>query len=946
MKSFSLYYFPKKIFCIIFLLLFISSSCADATSSSDSEIVRKSQVWAEETAKEIVSKIRKGHPRILLTPERIPKLRQEALSSKASIFNLMKQRMKGKQAALFYALGGGKELGLTKSREEYGRIAADALMAAIRENRTSPDDLAIFYDWAFGALTTEEKIAFVTFCKSRIGKAIKIHNGKQHGYRASPNPEGIIAALSFYGDGIDDAYARTLLLQGIRDTLLDNLAIEHVAGHDGGFVDGTFYIFQLGGTFHSFLALGIATGTDFFFKHEVVSRLPNHLIYAMLPFSIKRVEWQKTNKYFATFHDNWTLTSQEYGSSGKGLSNMFAITAAEYSRLGNDHTASLYMWFVKEAFGGIAYQAESPLSFVLMDWSIQPQSPKEVVLPLAEALGWDEEKGEIDRDRFGKKGGIGWVAMRSSWDDPDATFAILKAEPFYYHGHMHRDSLAFMIAKGEELALARAGNYMCWYEGGTLKSENPGWPQMENFFSRTISTSNLLIYDPAEDFNGWVNDGGQRMVSYWDKEWGRTYNGTANGKYRDIGGLIRFERTDQYVYTAADATRAYNSSLVTTGNNKAKVDLVQREFVYLRSPEGKEDYFVIFDRVQAVKPDLKKFWLMQLRAKPELDSNYKVVVGGEDGGIHISENTSTIHVPQEKAELYGKILLPKEGNRIVRRLGGWVTTKLKQSLKKNDKGPLDIEVESTEGLPEHSVVIITAQDPNPNREVFDKFSVWPQAIHASTKPVGERVCYFCNGKTTLGKKPAKLLDCIRATKSAPGFDMPIGAKVIQEFRHMGIDGVDKGKESERINYPWGYGLGYNYGDGNQYGLWRLEVSPKKASKYDNFLHVLHPALKGKGKMDAELIESGAGDIYGAKVGSKVVLFSRNPEPLMKGSYMIAGSGTVWQFLCNLRPEKKYQIKQDGKLLFEKVASKQGTIRFESAMNGKGSRFEFNEVINR
>ena len=173
--------------------------------------------------------------------------------------------------------------------------------------------------------------------------------------------------------------------------------------------------------------------------------------------------------------------------------------------------------------------------------------------------------------------------------------------------------------------------------------------------------------------------------------------------------------------------------------------------------------------------------------------------------------------------------------------------------------------------------------------------------------------------------------------------MPPGARVIQEFRHMGIEGADKNKESERIDYPWGYGLGYNYGDGNQYGLWRIEVSPKKPSKYDNFLHVLHPALKGKGQLNAELIESESGDIYGAKVGNRAVLFSRNPEALMKGSYTIAGSGTIWQLLCNLKPEKKYQIKQDEKLLLEKIASKQGTIQFEAPVNGKGARFEFNTV---
>jgi hypothetical protein len=944
MKSPVIWKFTRFVFCLIFLSIFILvPSYAESPPLGD---VKSSQKWAEQVALDMVSKIRKGHPRIFLTPERILGLKTRDLSTKAHIFDLMKRRMEGPQAALFYALGEYEGLRLTKSRQEYGRIAADALIQGIRENnpRTSPDDLAVLYDWAYSALTENEKKAFVSFCKSRLGKAVRIHNGKSHGYRCSPHPEGLIALLSFYGDGIDDSYARGLLLQGIRDTLLDNLAMEHVAGTDGGFADGTGYILQLGGTFNTFLALGIATDSDFFFEHEVVAKLPNHLIYAMIPFPISRTGTKNIVRYFATFHDNSTSTAQEYGSIGILISNMLAITAAEYRRHGDERLARLYTWFLNHAFGGILhyqYLALYPIPFVLMDWSIQPQSPQELGLPLAKALGWDEKKGQIDRDRFGKKAGIGWVSMRSAWDDPDATFAIFKAEPFYYHGHMHHDSLAFMIAKGEELALARAGNYMCWYEGGPVRSRDPGWPQMGNFFSRTISTNNLLIYDPAEKFEGWTNDGGQRLTPYWDKEWDRRYHGTDNGNYRDIGGLIRFERTKNYVYTAADATRAYNSTQVTSDGNPPKVNLVQREFVYLNSPQGDQDYFVIFDRVESVKPEFKKMWLLQLRAKPEFDGKYRVAVGDNAGGIHISEDTSSFHVKQERAELFCKSLLPKDGNRVVRRLGGWVTTQLKQPLKANDNGPIDIEVESTEGLPDHPTVIITAQASDPNREVFDRFSVWPQVAFATGRRIGERVCYFCSGKTSTSQKPTKLLDCIRAIKSAPGYDIPAGARVIQEFRHMGIEGTDKDRDSARINYPWGYGFGYSDGgEGNQYGLWRLEVSPKKASRYDHFLHVLHPSLKPKETLSAELIESESGNIYGGAVGNRTVIFSRTADPLIKGSYTLRGSGKMWQLLCNLKPEVKYQIKQDGRILLVAAASKQGTLQFESPLVNQSAHFEF------
>lgn len=908
------------------------------TASSEQDGASRS--WADTEARKAVASIRREHPRIFLTPERIPALKALAAGAKAGHWSLMHQRLAGSQAALFYAMGIGPELGAKMSRHDYGRMAAKALMDAISGGgKGSPDNLAVLYDWAHGALTQQEKRAFVDFCRARIGDKIKVHDEKTHGYRATPQPAGIVAALAFYGDGIDDAYAEKLLITAIRETLQDNLAMEQVAGKSGGFADGTYYIFQLGGTFNSFLALSTATRSSFFFDHEVFARLPNHLIQALLPFAIDRAKSDKGLRYFATFHDNWTSTTSDYGSVGNELATNMAITAAEFRRMGDEKTASLYMWLVKEAFGGIPYQAEDPVSFVLLDETIPPLGPKEVGLPLAEALGWNDRGGEIDKDRFGKKAGIGWVAMRSAWGDPDATYALFKAEPFYYHGHMHHDSLAFMIAKGEELALARSGNYMCWYEGGPLRDTNPGWPQAANFFTRTVSTNNLLVYDPKEDFGGWANDGGQRLTSYWDNKWGRGYNGTANGNNRDIGGLTRFERSDHYVYTAADATRAYDSTEVITGKNKAKVALVQREFVYLRSPGGDDDYFVVFDRVEATRPDFKKLWLLQLRARPEFDGTVRVTVGTEAGGIHRSENTSQVTVQQERAQLRSTTLLPKKENRLVRRLGGSMTTTLKKPLRSTDSGPITIEVASTAGLPEHPTVIITNQAPNPNREVFDRYSVWPQAAHASGVAFSDRVAYFCDGRTGPGQNPAKLLGCIRATKSSPGFDIPVGARVIQEFRHMGVEGVDRDNDAGRIDYPWGYGYGFSYGDGNQYGLWRVEVSPKKPSKFDNFLHVLHPSLKGGAERPAELIESGDGTIYGARIDDRAVLFAKGTDYLAKGSYSLAGTGKIWQLVCNLRPGREYLVLQDGKMLVTRKASSQGTLAFEATLPGRQSRFE-------
>lgn len=160
---------------------------------------------------------------------------------------------------------------------------------------------------------------------------------------------------------------------------------------------------------------------------------------------------------------------------------------------------------------------------------------------------------------------------------------------------------------------------------------------------------------------------------------------------------------------------------------------------------------------------------------------------------------------------------------------------------------------------------------------------------------------------------------------------------------MGVEGVDVGNDAERINYPWGYGFGFSYGDGNQYGLWRVEVSPKKPAKSDNFLHVLHPSLKGGAGKDAVLIESGGDTLYGARIGDRVVLFARGADFLVKGSYTLSGTGQIWQLLCNLKPGRDYQVRQDGKVLATTSASTQGTLTFEAPLSGRPSLFEFSLI---
>jgi hypothetical protein len=100
----------QRAICIVFymvlrgLLIFLPSRDLSASP----ETIRASQRWAEKEAQTLVSKIRKEHPGIFLTKERIPALKTQAPTTKGHIFKLLEERMKGPQAALFYVLGEAK----------------------------------------------------------------------------------------------------------------------------------------------------------------------------------------------------------------------------------------------------------------------------------------------------------------------------------------------------------------------------------------------------------------------------------------------------------------------------------------------------------------------------------------------------------------------------------------------------------------------------------------------------------------------------------------------------------------------------------------------------------------------------------------------------------------------------------------------------------------------
>ena len=178
--------------------------------------------------------------------------------------------------------------------------------------------------------------------------------------------------------------------------------------------------------------------------------------------------------------------------------------------------------------------------------------------------------------------GAGHVYMRSAWEDPDATWAFFGAGPSYA-GHCRDDEGHFLITKRGQLVNRSGGqghNDNCYYTGGSL-------------------VFNIVtVYHPNEkmirtQYN--ENDGGVvRHVYEHPFPW-------------DRGHITAYWHDERVAtYAAADLTRAYWN---------AKVFEVTRQFLYLR---GEPECFVIFDRVEATRPDLPKHWMLHLPSEPEV----------------------------------------------------------------------------------------------------------------------------------------------------------------------------------------------------------------------------------------------------------------------------------------------------------------------------------------
>ena len=188
--------------------------------------------------------------------------------------------------------------------------------------------------------------------------------------------------------------------------------------------------------------------------------------------------------------------------------------------------------------------------------------------------------------------GAGHVYMLGAWNDPDATWAFFGAGPSYA-GHSRDDEGHFLICRRGQLVNRSGGqgaNDYCYYTGGSL-------------------VFNIItVYHPEERMRRSQhneNDGGLVRHVYEDK--------------------LPIERGHITAYWHDDGLGTYAAADLTKGYWSGKVREVTRQFLYLR---GRQECFVIFDRVEATAPELPKHWFLHLPSEPRVNGEAEVKVDG------------------------------------------------------------------------------------------------------------------------------------------------------------------------------------------------------------------------------------------------------------------------------------------------------------------------------
>lgn len=423
------------------------------------------------------------------------------------------------------------------------------------------------YDWIYNGLTPEQRREIIVPLLENIRNVnsnVKYHRNAGGG--ATTGNYGVsnlqlFAGLAACKDGFADALAEKLLDKAYDNNLKMLEYREKISDGSGLLVAPTAgYSFGMYpyATFIFFHLMKSATGEDVSEKYPQMLDYPNWFDWATIPVDGSFLQYGIGD----TAH-----TDNRIGVGG--MYTHLAQTIHFYGRKHPEKMAPVYatLKLIPERLRTLN-RTYPMLPFILTNFDPG----------LVEKADLASLSGKAKAARFPA---FGLLVMRSG-AKADDTHALFRFGSKYGH-HSHFDENAFIIFRKNFLALDSGSRCQNMHH--------------VHYAPQTVAHNAILIHMPKE-----------KQAPFW-RPWGSTAEvsdevvDNHGGQYITQGGKeLGFESNAHYTYAAGDAAPTYRAE---------KCKEAVRQFVYLYP-----DFFVVYDRVESVKPDQQKEWLLHTQNRP------------------------------------------------------------------------------------------------------------------------------------------------------------------------------------------------------------------------------------------------------------------------------------------------------------------------------------------
>jgi hypothetical protein len=443
-------------------------------------------------------------------------------------------------------------------------------------------EMALAFDWVHHGLTAADRAAamekIVTTCDSSRRFLERGQPDINHNYTYMALNTVAVCGLAMHGEAEPyDRRAREYLAIAQRFIESPGMVLDTWQARQGAWAEGSHYTFFE--TLRNFVmmlqAYRSASDTDYFARRPWLAQAGRFLIASTRPdFTFERIGDTSANRVQTTLNVPVTLEMLAAGIED----------AAEAARLRSFTDAIIEKYGDKSIYPGVQWGMR-----MFRDLRA-PREPSWTTLPLAMRMG---------------EGSYEHIAWRSGWG-PDSTLITILAGD-HFTDHQHFDKGQFLIYKRGGLAVD-SGAYDGMYQKGGHSGE---------YAVRTLAHNCVLVFDPAQDFRGYTNDGGQLMLRGMQHHdtWARYLDHRVRENLH--AAEVQAYKADEWGnYVRTDLTRAYGP----------KVRSYQRSFVYLPA----RDVLVVHDRVDS---DFEKRWLLHFQDEPDIRGDAVTVRRPEGGSM-------------------------------------------------------------------------------------------------------------------------------------------------------------------------------------------------------------------------------------------------------------------------------------------------------------------------